>query len=30
MAIKVEEVKFYDNDRIYATVEIKTYEDRYQ
>lgn len=27
MAIKVEEVKFYDNDRIYATVKIKTYED---
>lgn len=27
MAIKVEEVKFYDNDRIYATVEAKTYED---
>ena len=27
MAINVKAVKFYDNGRIYATVEIKTYED---
>ncbi|WP_270398854.1 hypothetical protein [Ligilactobacillus ruminis] len=27
MAIEVKRVNFYDNSRIYATVEVKTYED---
>ena len=27
MAIEVKQVNFYDNERVYATVEVKTYED---